>query len=249
MSLTPELQSNVIIHNALGDIIEYTVNWLAPLFGPIERESPLPWAMLFNRATSYYYSELNAITFKENQLQEDNRILGHEVSHYLHDIVNPGIIEYAGEYEPANLAELVAEYGGLIFSSYEHPVVEQKKIAIFNELTNRQLEEEIMTALEKTSFERMQYDIHEGGCSAAYFLFDRYNTKYLQYFVAANVETAKKLLLELGWRRPLFVSYEDRNKEYEYEIMEEDEYGARQLVTIAAGGKISDIPKMKEIII
>lgn len=240
-------QSQRIIDAALGEIIEYTVNWLAPLYGIIEREYPLPWAILQNKETSYYYPHINTITMTENHLRS-NRTFGHEVGHYLHGIISPARFE-RDDLENRNLAELVAEYGSLIFTSYHHPFIEEKKRAIFQELENNPLPKKILTAEEEVFFKKKSYEIHEGGISAAEFLFNVYGTQCLLDFANTNVEAAQEMLRTLGWQRSLFVAFEDRDKEYEYSFVEEDAAGKKQQVIVIVGGCISGIyhPETREL--
>ena len=101
------------ISSSLDGIVEYAAGKLAPLLGIQVRGLELPRAVL--SGTAYYHDGKNIVAFSVDNLMDPTaRTIGHEITHFLHQKVNPDIYGLYGVNKLAtNLAEMVAYYGGI----------------------------------------------------------------------------------------------------------------------------------------
>lgn len=217
-----------IISAALTEMVQYATNLLAPKLCIDVQESDIPRTFLGNGP--WYNAGLNILTLRPNNiLQERDETLGHEVIHFLHSRKNPYAFEkLQHDNESANLAELVAEYGSLVFSASEHPEISGAKQTIIEEVDK--LEERLKSMLRfRTQIDRIfTYETHEGGERAARFLFEFFGDRYLNEMADVDTNAAKKLLRHLGYLEDLFVPYQQYYTGVS--LMEGEEVGTVKLI-------------------
>lgn len=203
------------IASQLEHIVRYASGKMAPFFAVNSYNLELPRIGLGYR--TFFKMRPKTLAFKLESLRSDRNIgqsdrsIGHEVSHWLHFEVNPGIFHaYKKNREASNLVELVGYYGGHVFSSFpkNHEIEETKKqiidqIVHFDETLKHKIKSRGQSQQEYID----GYERHTGGGYAADFLFEEFGSIYLKKFALADVQMAKQLLKKLGYHSTLFIPY------------------------------------------
>ena len=151
---------------------------------------------------------------KTNLKDPHDRIIGHEVAHFLHSQCRPRISRlYHQNMEAANLCELVAVYAQETYARLDRSKVRKAKKAVQKIITELRVEDFISPAVKLS--DQQNYEIHEGGCRAGQFLHAKFRSKHLHEFAHTGIRSAKSKLKELGYKGELYTKYKPAD-EYEF---------------------------------
>ena len=201
------LAQNAVINEALSHIAEYGTSFLASKMGVDVGRANVPRIIIDRKA--WYLDKTVALTLAGLR-EEDNAEIGEETSHSNHSFVKPDHFEvYTDDMWATNLVEMVGGYGARVFSSYNHPSVQEAKQSLVGEIEKLDELEIAMLRSESLGYEAhiFDYERHEGGVEAADFLFNKFGEGHLEFFANAGVDEAIERLKSLGHSKPLFIPY------------------------------------------